>query len=407
MSQVRSVLVVGASASGLATAEALRRKGFGGTLTLVGAEAETPYDRPPLSKQVLSGAWEPQRAQLRSAEALARLDAEFVLGEQAVALDADRLRVTTEAGRTLAADAVVIATGVGARLLPGQRGVRGVHAIRTLADSVALRAELVAARRVVVLGDGVLGAEAAATARQGGAEVTLAGPQPAPLTRQLGHTTAQHLAALHRDHGVKLHGGVLPEDLHTRDGRVTGVRLSDGTELEADVVITAIGSLPATGWLDGSGLTVDDGVVCDAHCRAAPGVWAVGDVARWHHRGLGRPLRLENRTNASEQALAVAADILGQGRPYTPVPYFWTDQFDTKIQVHGLVPPEAEATVVDGDAGTGRFVVRLDGPAGPECVLGWNMPKQARLRRTSLLDRYTHQPSTATALGTATATATA
>ncbi|MFI6345005.1 NAD(P)/FAD-dependent oxidoreductase [Streptomyces sp. NPDC050560] len=389
MSPVGRVLVVGAAAAGLATAEALRRKGYRGALTLLGGEPEPPYDRPPLSKQVLSGAWEPERARLRAADDLAALDAEWVLGDPATGLDAGRREVTTAAGRTLRADAVVVATGLTARTLPAQHGVGGTHVVRTLADAVALRSELLSSRRLVVIGDGVLGAETAATARLLGLDVALVGPQQAPMTDQLGPLVAGHLAGLHRGHGVALHCGVLLDALHTREGRVTGLRLSDGTELAADVVVTAVGCAPATGWLEGSGLVLDDGVVCDAYCRAAPGVWAVGDVARWHHAGLGRPLRLENRTNASEQALAVASDILGEGVPYTPVPYFWTDQFDVKLQVHGVVSGGSRAEVVEGDPAGGRFVVRHEGPRGPECVLGWNMPKQTRLQRAHLVAPYT------------------
>ncbi|MEU2421145.1 FAD-dependent oxidoreductase [Streptomyces sp. NPDC007851] len=396
MSSVQSVLIVGVSAGGLTAAEALRRKGYTGTLTLLGAERELPYDRPPLSKQILSGAWEPARAQLRSAEQLASLDAEFALGDPAVGLDAHRREVITATGRTLTADAVVIATGVIPRTLPAQRGVRGTHVIRDLGDAVALRTELLCARRVVVIGDGVLGAETAATARQLGLDVTLVGPQPAPMTEQLGPLVAGHLADLHLRNGVTLRGGVMPERLHTRGDQVTGLRLSDGTELEADVVVTAIGCTPATGWLENSGLDIANGVVCDAHCRAAPGIWAVGDAARWYHEGLGRLVRLENRTNASEQALAVASDILGSGRPYMPVPYFWTDQFDARLQIHGVVSPDAQAEMAEGDPLDGRFVVRFQDPVGPEGVLGWNMPKQARLQRTSLVDRYTRPRKSAT-----------
>ncbi|WP_320775391.1 NAD(P)/FAD-dependent oxidoreductase [Streptomyces sp. CRN 30] len=383
------ILVAGASAAGLGTAEALRRKGYEGRLTLVGEEPEPPYDRPPLSKQVLSGAWEPDRARLRTAEALDALDATFLLGDPAVALDVAARGVRTASGRTVTADAVVVATGAAPRRLPGQDGLRGVHVVRTVGDAMALRAALTGARRAVVIGDGVLGAETAATARLMGPDVVLAGPQPAPMTAQLGPLAAGRLAALHTRHGVRLRTGVLLDALLSRDGEVTGVRLSDGEEHPADVVVAAVGCAPGTAWLAGSGLTLDDGVVCDAYCRAAEGIWAVGDVARWHHLGLGRTLRLENRTNAGEQALAVAGNILGDERPYLPVPYFWTDQYDVKIQVYGLPSADARAEAVEGDPAEGRFVVRYDGARGPVGVLGWGMPRQTRLHRASLVDHYT------------------
>ena len=396
MSGPASVLVVGASAAGLSTAEALRRKGFGGRLTLLGAEDAAPYDRPPLSKQVLSGAWEPARARLRTKSALDALDAEFLLGDPAVALDSGRRSVRTASGAAVTADAVVVATGLRARVLPGQDGRRGVHVVRTLADAVALRSALRGARRVVVVGDGVLGAETAATARSMGLDVCLAGPQPAPMTGQLGPLVAGHLADLHRHHGVALRTGVLLDALLSRDGAVTGVRLSDGEELSADVVVAAVGSSPATGWLAGSGLVLDDGVVCDARCRAAEGVWAVGDVARWHHQGLGRLVRLENRTNATEQAVAVAGDVMGEDRPYMPVPYFWTDQFDVKLQVFGLPSAACRTEVVEGDPAEGRFVVRHEGPRGPVGVVGWRMPKQTRLHRAGIVEHYTRPLESAT-----------
>lgn len=383
---VKRVLVVGASAAGLTTAEALRRKGYTGEIAVLGAEPHHPYDRPPLSKQVLSGAWEPERAALRTAEMLSTLDASFVLGDPAVALDPGNRAVRTESGRDLRADAVVIATGVRPRTLPGQDGLAGVHVLRTLDDALALRKDLLGCSRLVVVGEGVLGSEIAATARTLGVDVTIAGPLDAPLALQVGPLVSGLLAGLHRERGVRLRLGTGVVGLSTQDGRVTGVRLSAGEVLPADVVVVAIGASPATGWLDGSGLEIDNGVVCDSRCRAADGVYAVGDVARWHHEGLGRLVRLENRTNATEQAVAVAGAILGDDRPYAPVPYFWTDQFDVKVQVHGLVPAgdDVEVDIVDGDVPGRRFVARYRSGGVVTGVLGWNMPKQARLRRQEI-----------------------
>ncbi|GAB3416570.1 NAD(P)/FAD-dependent oxidoreductase [Flindersiella endophytica] len=379
-----SVLIVGASAAGLTTAEALRRKGFSGRLTVLGAEPHLPYDRPPLSKQVLSGAWEPDRARLRPEAMLAALSAEFGLGDPAVWLDVSARTVHTASGRELRADAIVLATGLRPRSLPGQENLTGVHVLRTLDDALALRTSLLAGPRLVVVGDGVLGAEVAATARGMGLSVTLAGPQEAPLASQFGPFVARLLADLHVRQGVSLRLGRAVTGLTGVDGRVNGVRLDGGDVLPADAVVVALGAAPAIEWLTGSGLRLDNGVVCDSHCRAAPGVYAVGDVARWHHDRLGSLLRLENRTNATEQALVVAANVLGEDFAYTPIPYFWTDQFDVKIQAHGVLPADAEVTVVEGDHTSHRFVASYRRGGRTTGVLGWNMPKQTRLRRQEL-----------------------
>ncbi|GAA3642829.1 FAD-dependent oxidoreductase [Nonomuraea antimicrobica] len=394
MTSPGSILIVGASAAGLGTAEALRRHGYAGRLTLLDSEPHLPYDRPPLSKQVLSGAWEPERAQLRTRAQLEALGAEFVRGEHAVALDAASRTVTTASGRTLSGDAVVVATGLEPRRLPCQDGLAGVHVLRGLDDALALRLGLTAARRLVVVGEGVLGAEIAATARGMGTDVTLAGLGEALLAEQLGAEIAGHLTRTHTEHGVRLRLGAAVDGLTAGDGgRVTGVRLATGEVLPADLVLIAIGCRPATGWLEGSGLTLGDGVECDSRCRAAEGVYAVGDVASWHHEGLGRRLRLENRTNATEQAQTVAANLLGADRPYTPIPYFWTDQYDVKIQAHGLPSPRAEVSVTEGDPQENRFAALYREDGQVTGVLGWNMPKQARvLRQQTLGARHGTEP---------------
>ncbi|MEV6829566.1 FAD-dependent oxidoreductase [Amycolatopsis sp. NPDC051102] len=381
---IGDVLVVGASAAGLATVEALRRKGYPGRVTVLGAEAHLPYDRPPLSKQVLGGTWTPAQAQLRTPDALSALDTQFVLGDPAVRLDARARTVHTAAGRVLTADAIVLATGLRPRVLPGQDGLAGVHVLRTLDDTLALRAELLPGRRVVVVGDGVLGAEIAATVCGLGVPVTLTGPQPAPMAYQFGPLAAGLLAELHAARGVELRLGSAVTGLTAEDGRVAGVRLASGEVLAADVVVVAFGAVPATDWLAGSGVLCDNGVVCDSRCRAADGIYAAGDVARWHHEGLDALLRLENRTNAIEQAVAVAGNILGDDRPYTPVPYFWTHQFDARIHVHGTLSADAEVSIVEGDPREGRFVAQYHRGGVVTGVLGWSMPKQARLRRQDI-----------------------
>jgi len=380
-----SVLIVGASAAGLSTLEALRRQGYQEPITVLGAETHLPYDRPPLSKQYLCGDWDEVRTRLRPEEMLTKLGAEFVLGDPAVALDVDRRMVSTESGRELSADSIVIATGLRARRLPGQEGLAGVHVLRTLGDADALRRDLVGSPRMVVVGDGVLGAEIAATARKLGCSVTMAGPQAAPLESQFGPVVAGLLAELHLAEGVDLRLGTAVSGLTSANGRVTGVQLANGETLPADVVVVALGATPATEWLQDSGLRLDNGVVCDARCRAAAGIYAAGDVARWQHDGLDALLRLENRTNATEQAACVAANILGENRCYTPIPYFWTDQFATKIQVHGIPGADADVTVAEGALDEHRFVTHYRRDGRTVAVLGWNMPKQTRLHRAHLV----------------------
>ncbi|MFF2328128.1 MULTISPECIES: NAD(P)/FAD-dependent oxidoreductase [unclassified Streptomyces] len=378
MSVPDSVLVVGASAAGLGTAEGLRRKGYQGRLTLLDAAPGPPHDRPPLSKQILAGIWEPERAHLRTPQALDALDAQLLFGDEAVDLEVRTRTVRTRGGRTLRADAVVLSPGLRPRRLPGLPVLRGTHVLHTLDQALALRTELGSARHVVVIGNGVLGAEIAATCAGLGLDTTLVGSGPGPMAGRLGPRIAALLAQLHIRNGVRLINSTTVSGLTHAHDRVTGVRLPGGQTLPADVVVTAIGSEPHTQWLAAGGLRLDDGIVCDAQCRAAPGIYAAGDAARFHHQELGLHMRLENRTNATTQAATVAANILGDERPYTPLPYFWTDQFDVKIQVFGTPTADAALTVVEsGD--DGRFVARCDGPQGATAVIGWNMPKQTRL----------------------------
>ncbi|RZL83638.1 MAG: NAD(P)/FAD-dependent oxidoreductase [Rhodococcus sp. (in: high G+C Gram-positive bacteria)] len=388
------ILVVGASASGLSTVEALRRRKYTGGITLLGDERHAPYDRPPLSKQVLSGAWEPGRAALRTEELLSALDAEFLLGDSAIELDPSTLTVRADSGRNLRADAIVIATGVRARTMPGQQHLSGVHVLRTLDDALRLRSDLLECSRLVVVGEGVLGSEIAATARMLGVNVTMAGPQLTPMAAQIGPIVSGLLNEVHTENGVQLRLGTGVVGLAGEGGRVTGVHLATGEILPADVVVVAIGAIPCTDWLSSSGLRLENGVVCDSRCRAAEGIYAVGDVARWHHERMGGLVRLENRTNVTEQAAAVAGVILGEDDPYVPVPYFWTDQFDAKIQVHGVLPADAEVDIVEGDLLSRRFVARYRSQGAVTGVLGWNMPKQARLRRAEVVDALGELSST-------------
>ncbi|MGO4754720.1 NAD(P)/FAD-dependent oxidoreductase, partial [Streptomyces sp. 2MCAF27] len=234
------MVIVGASAAGLATAEALRNKGYDGTLTLVGDEPHLPYDRPPLSKQVLSGDWQPERVRLRDDQAIGRLDADFQLGRRATGLDIVRRKVLLDGGDRLAYDALVIATGVTPRRLPGD-DLAGVHVLRTLDDALTLRTHLLARPKVVVVGAGFLGAEVAAVARTMGLDVTLVDPLPVPMHRQVGDRIGQLVARMHSDQGVELRLGVGVSRFLDSAGRVVAVELADGTKLDADLVVVAVG----------------------------------------------------------------------------------------------------------------------------------------------------------------------
>jgi NADPH-dependent 2,4-dienoyl-CoA reductase/sulfur reductase-like enzyme len=389
---LKHVVVVGVSAAGLTAAETLRREGYTGRLTLVGEEDRPPYDRPPLSKQVLSGSWQPERTALRTETDLTALDADFRLGTKATGLAARTRELRLSDGSVLGYDGLVIATGVTPRRLPFGHGLAGVHVLRTMSDTLALRRELLSATAIVVVGAGFLGAEVASVASGLGLHVTLVDPLPAPMIRQFGPRIGAMIATLHADHGVVVRSGVGVSGLAEADGHVSGVELSDGTVLPAGVVLIAIGSVPATGWLAGSGLSLSNGVECDALCRAAPQVVAAGDVASWTHPGLGRRLRVEHRMNATEQGMAAAKTLLGKGEPFSPVPYFWTDQYDVRIQVYGSWPAEAEIAVTEGDPGEGRFVALYGWQGAVVGALGWNMPRELRLHRRQVVDRapWTH-----------------
>ncbi|WP_394618771.1 NAD(P)/FAD-dependent oxidoreductase [Lentzea sp. JNUCC 0626] len=380
MADLDRVVVVGASAAGVTAAETLRREGYRGELVLVGAEKALPYDRPPLSKQVLAGTWEPERTLLRPESAYAGNGIELKLGSAAVGLDLDRRTVSLSTGEQVAWDGLVIATGTRPRELPFGHDLAGVHVLRTVDDALALRGDLLRASSVVVVGAGFLGTEAAASARRLGLDVAVVDPLPLPLVRQFGAEVAEAVAALHEQGGVRLRTGTGVAALHG-EGAVSAVELTDGTLLRADVVLVAIGAAPVTDWLAGSGVPVDDGVLCDSTCRAAENVYAAGDVARWVNPHFGGLMRVEHRMNATEQGMAVARALLGAQTPFAPVPYFWTDQFDVKIQAYGVFPAGSEMVVAHGGIAEGRFVAHYLEHGRVVGVLGWNMAKQVRQDR--------------------------
>lgn len=372
------IVIVGASLAGLRTAEGLRRAGFVGRVTLVGDEQHLPYSRPPLSKQVLAGTWEPERAQLRSCADIGDLGVELRLGGRARSLDTGRRVVAIGDGEELAYDAVVIATGASPRRLPGD-DLAGVHVLRTIDDAVALRDAMATARRLVVVGGGFIGAEVAAVARARGVEVTVVEPLAAPMVRGLGVELGTVAGALHVENGVDLRCGVGVAGLRG-DGRITGVELSDGDVVDCDLVVVGIGVVPNTGWLEGAGLVLDDGVVCDETLAAvgADDVWAAGDVARWTHPTYGETVRFEHWTVAADHGRAVADNIVAPPearRPHAPLPYVWSDQYGTKIQIAGRGTDGDDLDVVAGAVDDRRFVAVRSRDGVVTGVVGFGSPR--------------------------------
>jgi len=358
VSSLQDIVVVGASLAGIRCAEALRRQGFDGRIALVGDEPHRPYDRPPLSKEVLRGERTPEQLALTKPEAFDALRLDLHLGARAQSLDLATRRVRLENGDALPFDGLVIATGARARMLPGAPPLAGIHVLRTLDDALALRAELEQSPRVAVVGAGFIGAEVAASCRKRGLEVTLIEALPHPMARVLNREVGMLCAAAHSDAGVDVRLGVGVAALEG-GSRVERVHLQDGSKVAADVVVVGIGAIPETRWLEGSGLALGDGVVCDASLCAAPGIVAAGDVARWPHAGYGEPIRIEHWTNAVEQADAAAARLLGgpeSAEAFSPVPFVWSDQYELKIQATGVIRPDDEMFVGHGSLDERRFV---------------------------------------------------
>ncbi|WP_455351843.1 NAD(P)/FAD-dependent oxidoreductase [Streptomyces sp. SYSU K217416] len=383
---MRTITVVGASLAGLSTVRALRAEGYDGAITVVGEERHEPYDRPPLSKDFLKGDVDADALSLGDVDEYEDLAVQWLLGERAVRLDSGARTVTLAGGRELRTDAVVVATGASARTIPGTDGLAGIHTLRTLDDAQALRADLLnGLPRVVVIGAGFIGAEVASTAHRLGLQVTVVEALEVPLERALGREMGLVCSALHTDHGVRLLCGTSVAGF-TGNGRVAGVRLVDGRVLPADVVLVGVGVRPATDWLAGSGVSVEDGVVCDAGCASSvPSVVAVGDVARCPNPFTGRHVRIEHWTSATEQAKTAARTLLSGAPGPAPAtaPYFWSDQYRVRIQLAGHVGPGDRPELVEGDLDSRSLaaVYRRDGD--PVAVLAMNQPKLFnRLRRT-------------------------
>lgn len=381
-----SIVVVGGGAAGVTAAETLRREGFQGRIALVCEESHLPYDRPPLSKQILTGAWDTDRLWLRELQHYRDLNIELHYA-RAERLDPERRRVHLRDDSYLDYDGLIIATGVRPRPLPQHEHRDGMHMLRGIPDVEALRATLTSDRQLVVIGAGLLGMEAAASALTLGLDVAVVDPLPQPMVRQVGPTIGAAIADLHRARGVRLHTGVGVRELYDNGSHITGVGLTDGTDLPADSVLVSIGAIPAVDWLADSGLPLGNGVECDEYCRVTDNIYAAGDVASWLNPRYGKRMRLEHRMNATEQGSAAAINLLkGDGEPFAPLPYFWSDHYNVKIQVHGLITPESEFSIVEGSLEEGKFVGLYHHLGRLTAVLGWNSPAKLLRYRKQLLE---------------------
>ncbi|MEV0234626.1 FAD/NAD(P)-binding oxidoreductase [Nonomuraea sp. NPDC050786] len=379
MSRLNEITVVGASLAGLRAVQALRREGFEGEITLVGAETHAPYNRPPLSKSVLQG---DDDVTLPGAE---ELGDQWLRGRQAVRLDARNRTVTLDDGAEVRYDGLVIASGARPRRLDG------VHTLRTLDDALALRARLESGHEhVLVIGGGFIGGEVASTARRLGRKVTLVDSAPYPMHAGLGEEASRWLAAHHERNGVELVTNV-------RVTAVNGgqVRLDDGRTIAADLVIGGMGVAPNTEWLDGSGLSVDDGVLCEPTLFAAKStdIVAAGDVARWPH-GLfdGEMVRIEHWSNANEQGAVAARNLLAgpeNAQPFLDVPNFATHVHGARIQTAGLPHLADAASIAAGSPEDDRFAVAFTRDGVLVGAVAVNSPKDLIKLKRAITARET------------------
>jgi 3-phenylpropionate/trans-cinnamate dioxygenase ferredoxin reductase subunit len=353
--------IIGGGLAGAKGAEALRDAGFDGRVVLVGDEPETPYERPPLSKEYLKGAQEREKMFVHSAAWYAEHDVDLMLDTAATAIDRDRRVVTLSEGTRFGYDALLLATGSAPRRLPlPGADLEGVLYLRRLPDCERIKRLFATAgvSRIAFVGGGWIGLEVAAATREAGLEATVLEADSLPLVRVLGPEIARIFADLHREHGVELRTRAQVAELTGEGGHVTGVRLADGSRVDADAVIVAIGAAPETGLAESAGLEVDNGVVVDASLRSSdPRIFAAGDVANAFHPLFGKHIRVEHWDNARKQPATAARAMLGEEAAYDRVPYFFTDQYDLGMEYAGYLEPGGyDHVVVRGDLERREFI---------------------------------------------------
>ncbi|MET0900242.1 MAG: FAD-dependent oxidoreductase [Mycobacterium sp.] len=374
------IVIVGGGLAATRVAEQLRRAEYTGPVTIVSDEVHLPYDRPPLSKEVLRA--QVDDVTLKPLEFYDENDITLLLGSAATTIDNDAKTVTLDNGAVLPYDDLIIATGLVPRRIPSFPDLEGVRVLRTFDESLALRKHAGEAHRAVVIGAGFIGCEVTASLRGLGVDVVLVEPQPAPLASVLGVEIGNLVARLHQAEGVDVRVGVGVSEI-VGTSHVEKVILSDGSEIEADLVVVGIGSRPATDWLEGSGIAVDNGVICDNVGRTAvPNIWALGDVASWQD-ALGHQARVEHWSNVAEQARVLVPSLMGNEPPQAVVvPYFWSDQYDVKIQCLG--EPEADDIVHVVEDDGRKFLAYYEREGALVGVVGGGVPGKVMKARAKI-----------------------
>ncbi len=376
------LVIVGASLAGLTCAQSLRAEGYTKKITLVGAEKHLPYNRPPLSKQVLSGKWQGSQTAIDSSEKFAELALEFSLGEIAIGLDVSSREVKTDT-RTLPFEDLIIATGASVRRLASTENMSRVHVLRTLDDALGLRDALTEVKSVVVVGAGVLGSEVISALSDFGTKATVIDRMPAPQLPLTGGHFASRIDDLFLEHDVRTKYGVEINSVTEQESGIT-FELSDGSSVTGDIAVVAIGCIPNVDWLANSGLDITNGVLCDSNGVAAAHVYAAGDVARWHNPVTDKAIRLENQTSAIEQGLAVGKFIVTRESSPTTHPFFWSEIYGNKILMLGSLQAGIPLTIVHGSPSDNRFVAATISNGITTGIVGWNMPREFRQSRSMM-----------------------
>ena len=377
-------VIVGASLAGASAAIALRDEGADGTVTLIGAEPEAPYERPVLSKSYLRGQRPFEKALVRPRPYYQAHGIETIFGTAVIGLDTRDRFVELADGRRVSYDRLLLATGARNRrlLVPGA-GLDGIHALRTVRDADRIRADMAPGRRATVVGMGFIGSEVAASLRQEGLDVTVIEPAVTPLHRVLGEAIGRRLGELHRVHGVKTIFGDTVEAFEG-PGRVTAAITKAGRRLECDLVVTGVGVEPVVDYLAGSGVHLDNGIVVDEHCRTTvDGVYAAGDVANHYHPVFERHIRVEHWQNAVRQGAAAARNMLGTATVYDDIPWFWSDQFDWNMQYAGY-QTKWDELIISGRPDSDSFLACYLNKGRLDAVLGVNCAREVR-RATALI----------------------